>query len=202
MARELKKTWFIADTHFNHINVIRYNNRPFKDVDEMNRVLIKNWNDLVGQNDTIYILGDFAFNDHEYLLKKLNGKKILIKGSHDKDVVKFEKQFIEIVDSKIVKIKNRLFYLNHCCPRVWEKCHYGSIALFGHSHGKLPTWNLSFDVGVDVPENKFSPIEIDEILKRVKKREKEMDEQGRIIAENGKVFYRQDDVDFKSKWGI
>lgn len=82
----MKKGYFvIADTHFGHENVIKYCNRPFKDVDDMNYRLIKNWNETVSNNDTVFMLGDFAFGREavEKIVPRLNGRKILIKGNHD-----------------------------------------------------------------------------------------------------------------------
>lgn len=77
--------YFIADTHFGHQNVIRFNNRPFSTVEEMDAALIHNWNEKVHQNDTVYVLGDMFYRCRyaEDILKKLHGKKHLIIGNHD-----------------------------------------------------------------------------------------------------------------------
>ena len=75
--------YLISDTHFNHTNVIRYCNRPFPDVDAMNRTLVNRWNATVSENDTVYFLGDFAFSNSVYWLKQLKGKKMMVRGSHD-----------------------------------------------------------------------------------------------------------------------
>lgn len=69
--------FYISDTHFGHSNIIRHCNRPFVNADEMDEVLIKNWNSVVTNRDTVYILGDFAFSKgikqpSEYL-RELNG---------------------------------------------------------------------------------------------------------------------------------
>lgn len=75
-----------ADTHFNHKNIIDYCNRPFDSVENMNRILIDNWNSVVKNDDLVLHLGDFGFGSKEELTeicKKLNGRKILIYGNHD-----------------------------------------------------------------------------------------------------------------------
>lgn len=55
------KKYFIADPHFGHVNMIRLANRPFLDVEEMDRTLIQNWNNVVRKEDEIYIIGDFSW---------------------------------------------------------------------------------------------------------------------------------------------
>jgi len=67
--------WFTADTHFNHINIIKYTNRPFNNVQEMNDTLIKNWNNRVKDTDTIFILGDFDWKNNNTIKHKLKGNK-------------------------------------------------------------------------------------------------------------------------------
>lgn len=80
-----KKYFVIADTHFGHENVIKYCNRPFKNADDMNYRIIKAWNETVSNNDTVFVLGDFAFGREAVtqIAPRLNGRKILIKGNHD-----------------------------------------------------------------------------------------------------------------------
>jgi calcineurin-like phosphoesterase family protein len=85
-------TWLTGDLHFYHENIIHYCRRPFSDVREMNGVIASHWARLVAKDDTIYVLGDFAFTkDREYevaeLFNSLPGRKILLKGNHDKTFV-------------------------------------------------------------------------------------------------------------------
>lgn len=54
------KVFFTSDTHFYHGNIIRFCNRPFKDVEVMNETIISNWNNTVGQDDIVFHLGDFC----------------------------------------------------------------------------------------------------------------------------------------------
>lgn len=78
--------FFTSDTHYGHANVIKYCNRPFRDIVEMREVLINSWNAAVGPADLVYHLGDFSFHEREVatVLPRLNGRKILILGNHDK----------------------------------------------------------------------------------------------------------------------
>lgn len=79
--------FFTSDTHFGHANIINLSHRPFKDVEEMNEALIANWNAVVGEDDTIFHLGDVAMGqwvEWDAVLTRLNGYKILVVGNHDR----------------------------------------------------------------------------------------------------------------------
>ena len=79
-------TWFISDTHFGHKNILEYEReaRPFSSIEEMHEVMIENWNRVVGSQDIVYHLGDFAFGRHNIqIAERLNGKKRLVMGNHD-----------------------------------------------------------------------------------------------------------------------
>lgn len=83
----MKETFFTADTHFGHKNVIPYCKRPYTDTHEMDEDLIKKWNETVSPDDTIFHLGDFAFASQlrtKEIIGRLNGYKILIMGNHDR----------------------------------------------------------------------------------------------------------------------
>lgn len=81
MARDI---WISSDFHFGHENIIKYSNRPFKDVIEMNEMLVENHNKLVKPQDKYYCLGDVYFGKRgQGYLKRLNGHKRLIIGNHD-----------------------------------------------------------------------------------------------------------------------
>lgn len=80
-------TWFTADLHFGHANIIRYCDRAFVDAAAMNRALVDNWNAVVAENDTVWVLGDFALGnitDTLPIASDLNGDKILLAGNHDR----------------------------------------------------------------------------------------------------------------------
>lgn len=156
--------WFTSDEHYGHTNIIRYCNRPFKSTDEMNNTIIDNFNNKVCKNDIAYHIGDFALISNPQavdIIQKLNGKHYFIKGSHDRWINN------DIRSSYLmeIKIEGKTIVLCHYAMRVWPKSHYGSWHLYGHSHGKLPSYGLSYDVGVD--NNNFFPVSYEEIKNKM-----------------------------------
>ena len=153
--------YFVSDTHFYHKNIIQYSKRPFSSVEEMNQKMIDNWNAIVKPTDTVWHLGDFAFCNYllfAKLLSDLNGEKNVILGNHDKTI---EENVTRLTSSgllksvqhyKELKYNSQFIVLLHYGMRVWNKSHHGSIMLYGHSHGSLPPWGKSVDVGVDCKE--------------------------------------------------
>lgn len=170
--------FFTSDTHFGHKNIIKYENRPFNSVEEMDETMIENWNNKVKHQDSIYILGDFAFSEKDYaikLLNKLNGNKFLIKGNHDKVIKKRDvaSKFAWIKDYYMLKANNLKIVLFHYPIAVWDCQHHGSLHLYGHVHSNKGTQHPlkadlpnSYNVGVDV--NDFAPVELTEIRKKLK----------------------------------
>ncbi|CAN5521663.1 MAG: metallophosphoesterase [Acidimicrobiia bacterium] len=79
--------WFTADLHFGHTNIIRYCERPFADAQTMNAELISRWNDLVADDDEVWVLGDVAMGtiaETLPLVGELSGRKVLVPGNHDR----------------------------------------------------------------------------------------------------------------------
>lgn len=165
--------YFTSDHHFGHQNIIKFSNRPFADVDEMNEMLIQKWNEKVKPEDEVYHLGDVGLISSGKLrkiLERLNGKIYLIKGNHESAAQachsRFEwiKDYYELVveDTEFAR-GEQLIVLFHYALREWNASHYGSYHLYGHSHGTLPDDNtkLSFDIGVDC--HNFYPLSYDEV---------------------------------------
>ncbi|MCR4804419.1 MAG: metallophosphoesterase family protein [Clostridia bacterium] len=81
------KIRYIADSHFGKPEIIPFDERPFRSVEEMDAVMMKKWNEAVAPDDTVYIIGDFC-DDKESryidLLEHLNGEKVMILGNHER----------------------------------------------------------------------------------------------------------------------
>lgn len=115
--------WFTSDPHFNHTNVLKYCNRPWSGRREMDEALIAQWNKQVQSNhEKVYVLGDFAMSGKKYtkwILSRLKGYKILIRGNHDKPAHKMlELGFDEVYENTKVTLvgeKNKKYpvYLSH-----------------------------------------------------------------------------------------
>lgn len=164
----METLWFTSDHHWGHANIIRFSQRPYADVDEMNEALIANWNRVVGEKDTVYHLGDIfmlASQEAKRIRERLNGTICLIRGNHDKTADSMKQAFAWIKDYHELKVEDpdtpdgkRRIVLCHYAFRVWNKSHHGSWHLYGHSHGSLPDDpnSLSFDAGVDCHD--YAPI--------------------------------------------
>ena len=79
--------FYTSDSHFSHRNVIKYCDRPFESIDEMNKTIIDKWNQVVSKKDTVFHLGDVAMGkiaESLPLVGQLNGYKILVPGNHDR----------------------------------------------------------------------------------------------------------------------
>lgn len=173
--------YFTSDTHFFHHNIIHLNNRPFKDFDQMQKTLIRNWNSLVSNYDEIYILGDLIHKgtalQANQLLSKLNGTKYLIRGNHDsflKDQDFDQSAFVWIKDYYVLNYKKTKFVLFHYPILEWDGYFSDTIHLYGHVHNatKNPIpkkrlqilGNHAFHVGVDT--NNYFPVNIETIIKK------------------------------------
>ena len=180
--------FFTSDTHFGHSKIIDYCKRPFSSIEEHDKTLIQNWNNVVGQDDTVFHLGDFAYGNSQFIsniIKQLNGNIILIKRNHDLRNMNptLYNMFSDAVYQARILIDKQTVYLNHFPFLCFDhgdinlyKDNY-SIQLFGHVHSGpltssedtsrlnilLPT---QYDVGVD--NNNFTPISWIDVKNKIK----------------------------------
>jgi len=181
----MPNTFFTSDPHYGHKNIIKYSNRPFEDVIQMNEALIANFNAVVQPDDTVWMQGDISFmapDRTERVLKRLNGHKHLIFGNHDKTLRKnpellahFEsvQEFKEID----INVKGKAYHivLCHYPLLTWNRAHHGSFMLHGHCHGNVNHLNektARLDVGVDV--HNYFPVSIEQVIKIMEKKQYEV----------------------------
>lgn len=168
---------FTADHHFGHANIIRHCGRPFQSVGEMDEVLVFNWNRSVKPQDTVYILGDLFFRNSvstEDYLQRLNGKKHLIVGNHDKDWMKktdLLKYFASVEKFAEISDGAHKITLCHYPMMTWNDVAKGGYMIHGHIHNDTgaPYFPLLrnmpniLNAGVDV--NKFCPVHFNALVK-------------------------------------
>lgn len=164
------KTFVIADTHFGHSNIIKYCDRPFVTTGEMDRQLIEKWNSVVGKDDIVYHLGDFALGNmtkvSEYR-KQLKGKIFLIQGNHDGYNIKryYEAGFDKVYDKPI--IYQGFFILSHQPLFITESMPYANI--YGHVHNNLEYTDYSSNTFcVSAERIGYTPILFDEVIRLMK----------------------------------
>lgn len=175
------KLFFTSDTHFCHENIIKFCNRPFENVTEMNQALVDNWNNTVPKDATVFHLGDFALNAStksvQHILNSLNGKKYLVIGNHEKAALSKEflrnmwegiYDIVEIyVEDEDIPNKKQHILMCHYPMLVWNASHKGSWNLFGHVHGGLSNKGIikhgpaQIDVGVDCHD--YKPISYEKV---------------------------------------
>ena len=157
-----------GDTHWSHRHIIQYSNRPFATIKEMDEQLITNWNAIIKPGDLVYHIGDIFLcrpEKAEKIMDQLNGCVYLISGNHEKTAWAIKNRFGWIKDYYRLKVPDpdankgvQEVILFHYAMRVWDKCHYGSFAAYGHSHSSLsedPNAR-SCDVGVDAVAHRLA----------------------------------------------
>ena len=174
----MNNVWFISDTHFGHKNIIKYDNRPFTDVEDMDKAMIDNWNSVVKNGDLVYHLGDFAFyrdqKQVEAVLAQLKGQKYLIEGNHDHKQVRRAKGWTNVLDYYELKVdmggsRKQLICLFHYPMMTWNTAHHESWHLHGHCHGTLKAPETTrMDVGV--PCIDYTPISLEAVADIMSKR--------------------------------
>ena len=141
----MAKAFFTSDLHFGHENVIRFDNRPFETVEEMDAELIRRWNAKVGKGDLVYVLGDMIWktrnSDAETLIRSLNGQIILIKGNHDRFLhnAKAKNALAGVKDYDDISVKledgtDRRVVLCHYYIPFYIGHRWQAVHLHGHSH--------------------------------------------------------------------
>ena len=170
-----RQEWVTADNHFGHANIIKYCERPFSDVDEMDDVMVEEWNAVVGHHDIVHHLGDFCLGNLEMAqsyLSRLNGHITIVDGLHHHDS-RWLRGVMKGVGNTYtatgtVMVVKQIAFLKHGDVHVvvshnpfaqWDRKHHGAIHLHAHSHGNYQGEGRILDVGVDCHD--FRPILLD-----------------------------------------
>ena len=169
--------YFTADLHFGHENAIKYCNRPFKNTNKMDSILIKNYNSVVSKEDMVYFLGDLSlrgslYKDYlEHIVKKMNGHKHLILGNHDRlypiDYLNIGFESVHTSFELYLPEIGRCV-LNHdpaayCAINDW-------ILLCGHVHTLFRSYKKVINVGIDVWN--YFPVSLDQIQEELENNRK------------------------------
>lgn len=186
-------TWFTADQHFNHKNLVTKGKRKFDSVEQMDDYMIDRWNRIVKPDDTVYQLGDFTLQKSpkifQMYLDQLNGNVKFVTAGHDKWVRTYHYDAgIILPPLHTIKVKwpydQDIVYITLCHYPMWswERSHYGMPHFHGHTHGNIGMHSKAgnypvianikdagtrIDVGVDVWG--FSPVDLDTLLRIVMK---------------------------------
>ena len=154
----MKQVWVASDTHFDHKRIIRYCNRPFKSIRHMNQTIVRNWNRLVGINDDVIFVGDFAFGGFKrYWLNLLHGNKIMIKGNHDSLGV--ENLLLNASGTELLLTHNPKCVVTQ--GNTW--------VIHGHQHNSTPLIDHeSKKINVSIDNTGYAPIPLSKVLELIK----------------------------------
>lgn len=178
-----KPIFFTSDTHYGHENVIKYDERPFGDLEHMHRVLVNNYNSVVPNNGICYFLGDVGFlSNLEFrkILSQLNGTKVLVSGNHDKGHnAMYDLGFDCVLNNAGLFIAGEMVTMSHCPltgvlreVKTSENWHgeskngkfsipnYGQYHLHGHIHASKDRRILGKQYDVGVRANNYAPVSI------------------------------------------
>lgn len=175
------KVWFTSDLHFGHDREFIWGPRGFKNVNEMNETIIKNWNEVVSPEDNVYVLGDLMLGDNEVgrkLLCELKGTIHVVFGNHDtllrKEIYRGLYNVIERGYATQIEIDGWHFYLSHyptmTCNLEKEFSKRCLLNLYGHTHQKNNFYNglpFCYHVGLDSHNN--TPVSFEQVIEDITK---------------------------------
>ncbi len=168
--------YYTADLHFGHANVIRFDNRPFDNVDEMDRYIIDMWNARVNDDDHVYIVGDICLNNSKPVdkyLAQLKGHKHLIVGNHDGKLLKNETAvgYLDSVDDILqIDDNGRRVCMCHYPMAEWPGYYRGAWHVYGHIHNNkndafyiMKAMERALNAACCI--NNYIPVTLDELIK-------------------------------------
>jgi len=185
-------TYFSSDLHLGHDAAIVHNSRPFKNVDDMDRTIIRRWNAKVKDSDIAFLIGDICFHRPVVgipLLRQMKGRKILIQGNHDKySHAQYLSAGFSVVQEATIDLVGKRFRLSHYpyppteAERAVMEAHdlrymdrrptksEEDFLLCGHVHKSWKTNGTMINVGVD--QWNFHPVsqgDIESLIHSIRK---------------------------------
>jgi calcineurin-like phosphoesterase family protein len=168
------KNWVISDLHLAHENIVKYCNRPFKDADEMDEVIINNWNNTVNNDDFVYMLGDWAFGRGsleklDIYLPMLKGNIIMVRGNHDHQHTNWYKEHgvkeVHGGECWVYSYPQHIIMSHKPYPTKapWINIH-------GHTHNLMLVKPGDVYVNVSVEAINYTPIDLDELIRSLRER--------------------------------
>lgn len=160
--------WATSDLHFNHPGILRMSRSRFSSIEEHNEYIIKKYNEKVGKDDLVYILGDIGFTplkDLAPLIKRLNGRKILILGNHDKGVIGeyYAMGFIEVYDHPIY-FSNEIILSHEPCQEALNNPYVFNI----HGHTHMRDLVLDNYINICPEKTNYEPVDLKHIQSEIK----------------------------------
>lgn len=208
-TENMSDTYFTADLHLDHADILFHASERSKRwlrpgdrsegrwqispdeiqdrVDKMNEEIVERWNSTIcSRRDTIYIIGDFAFRNHNRWISQLRGKKILIVGNHDQMSAEALRNFTKVYSFGMDrKISGQDITMCHYPMMTWESRSRKGWMLHGHVHGRM-RWSLPgrdarkgliLDMGVDVWD--FMPVSFDQVREEMAVKQEELNKRNR-----------------------
>jgi len=179
------RVFFTSDHHFGHFNITKYQNRPFNSSKEMDEFLIEKWNSVVSSEDIVFHLGDFTLRGLKFadmIWRRLNGNIKMVAPPYHHDRKWIEEYrigdgsipcesksglLVDLYEGPHVLQTIEGFHphivLYHFPFAVWDRKHYGSWHLHGHSHGRFKGEGLCMDVGVDTEIANYCPVSLEQV---------------------------------------
>ena len=165
------RVFVVSDLHFDHENIIRFCNRPFGSMREMNRAMVYNWNRRVGDGDRVYYMGDLTYGrgrrSIDFWLSKLNGEIRFIRGNHDTDNI----TCAEVIRDRFpIRYRCHDFLLMH---GPYRPPNYDGWIIHGdkHNNPEYPHINRrDKTVNVCAELTRYAPMNLDEIVSRIEDR--------------------------------
>lgn len=141
----MSKIFLTSDNHFSHKNIHKFcpNTRPHADIVDMDRAMIRRWQEQVSIVDDVFVLGDVFFSDAikaNRIMDQLPGKKHLIYGNHDRTIrndKELQSKFETIQEYKELNTPHGTWILFHYPIMEWNKMHHGAYHCHGHIHQRF-----------------------------------------------------------------